>query len=111
MQVAGYWLFDSSASGLGEWIEYRNESGLETKIEGTIDMFFSDSYLPFRESELRRFVPQIDPRGLILVHDASSEFRVVREAVLRLEQEGLISTVLLSTPRGVAVAQKRQGRK
>jgi predicted O-methyltransferase YrrM len=99
------------ASGIGEWIEYRNESSLETKIEGMIDIFFSDSHLSIRENEIRHFLPQIDPRGLILVHDASSQFRVVREAMLRLEQEGLISTVLLSTPRGVAVAQKREGRK
>jgi hypothetical protein len=48
---------------------------------------------------------------LILIHDASSHFKVVREAALRLEQEGLISVVLLSTPRGLVIAQKRAGRK
>jgi predicted O-methyltransferase YrrM/uncharacterized MnhB-related membrane protein len=99
------------ASGLGDWIEYRNASSLETPIEGTIDIFFSDSHLTIREQEIRRFLPQIDARGLILVHDASSHFKVVREAALRLEQEGLISVVLLSTPRGLAIAQKRAGRK
>jgi predicted O-methyltransferase YrrM len=99
------------ASGLGNWIEYRNESSLETRIEGTIDLLFSDSHSPIREQEIRRFLPQIDPRGLILVHDASSHFKIVREAALRLEQEGLISVVLLSTPRGLVVAQKRAGRK
>jgi len=99
------------ASGLGDWIEYRNASSLETKIDGTIDIFFSDSHLPIREDEIRRFLPQINPQGLILVHDASSHFAVVRDAVLRLEAEGLISTVLLSTPRGLVVAQKRDGRK
>ena len=99
------------ASGLGDWIEYRNASSLESKIDGTIDIFFSDSHLPIREDEIRRFLPQINPQGLILVHDASSHFGVVRDAVLRLEAEGLISTVLLSTPRGMVVAQKRQNRK
>jgi predicted O-methyltransferase YrrM len=99
------------ASGLGDWIEYRNASSLETPIEGTIDIFFSDSHLTIREQEIRRFLPQIDARGLILVHDASSHFKVVREAALRLEQEGLISVVLLSTPRGLVIAQKREGRK
>jgi len=98
------------ASGLGEWIEYRNESSLESRIDGTIDLLFSDSHLTIREQEIRRFLPQIDPRGLILIHDASSHFRVVREAALRLEQEGLISVVLLSTPRGLVIAQRRQGR-
>jgi predicted O-methyltransferase YrrM len=99
------------ASGLGDWIEYRNASSLETPIDGTIDIFFSDSHLTIREQEIRRFLPQIDARGLILVHDASSHFKVVREAALRLEQEDLISVVLLSTPRGLVIAQKREGRK
>jgi predicted O-methyltransferase YrrM len=99
------------SSGLGSWIEYRNESSLETQIHGTIDILFSDSHLTIREQEIRRFLPQIDPCGLILIHDASSHFHVVREAALRLEQEGLISVVLLPTPRGLVVAQKRAGRK
>lgn len=98
------------SSGLGSWIEYRNESSLETRIDGTIDIFFSDSHLTIREQEIRRFLPQINPHGLILVHDASSHFQVVREAVLRLEQEGLISVVFLPTPRGLVIAQKRAGR-
>jgi predicted O-methyltransferase YrrM len=98
-------------SGLRDWIEYRNASSLETPIDGTIDLLFSDSHLTIREQEIRRFLPQIDPRGLILIHDASSHFKVVREAALRLEQEGLISVVMLSTPRGLVIAQKHAGRK
>jgi predicted O-methyltransferase YrrM len=98
-------------SGLRDWIEYRNASSLEAPIDGTIDLLFSDSHLTIREQEIRRFLPQIDARGLILIHDASSHFKVVREAALRLEQEGLISVVLLSTPRGLVIAQKRAGRK
>jgi hypothetical protein len=35
----------------------------------------------------------------------------VREAALRLESEGLVSVVLLPTPRGLVIAQKREGRK
>lgn len=99
------------ASGLSDWIENRNESSLESRIEGTIDILFSDSHLTIREQEIRRLLPQIDPRGLIVVHDASSHFQVVREVMLRLEAEGLVSVVLLPTPRGVAIAQKREGRK
>jgi predicted O-methyltransferase YrrM len=99
------------ASGLGSWIEYRNESSLDTQIDGVIDILFSDSHLDIREQEIRRFLPQIDPRGLILIHDASSHFQVVREAALRLEKEGLLSVLLLATPRGLVIAQKRAGRK
>ena len=99
------------ASPYGDLIELRNESSLEMKVEGTIDLFFSDSDLPIREEEVRRYLPQISPFGLILMHDASSHLKQVRAAALKLEAEGLISVVLLSTPRGLVVAQKREGRK
>ncbi len=99
------------ASGLSGWIESRLESSLDAKIDGTIDLLFSDSHLPNREAEVRRLLPHIDPRGLVLIHDASSHFHIVREAVLRLEAEGLISSVLMSTPRGLAIAQRREGRR
>jgi predicted O-methyltransferase YrrM len=100
-----------AGSGLAEWIELRNESSLEMKVEGAIDLFFSDSDMSIREEEIRRFLPQINPYGLILMHDASSHLKVVRDAALKLEREGLISVVLLRTPRGLVVAQKREGRK
>ncbi|MDP9038475.1 MAG: class I SAM-dependent methyltransferase [Acidobacteriota bacterium] len=98
------------ASPLNRYIELRNESSLEMHIEGAIDLFFSDSDLPIREAEVKRFLPQMNPHGLILMHDASSHLRLVREAALRMEDEGLLSVVLLPTPRGLVVAQPRAGR-
>jgi predicted O-methyltransferase YrrM len=97
-------------SGLSDWIELRNESSLEMTVNGEIDIFFSDSDPPLREREVRRFLPQIKPTGVILMHDASSHMKTVREAALKLEQEGLISAVLLSTPRGLVLGQRRAGR-
>ncbi len=99
------------ASELRELIDLRNESSLEMEVDGTIDLFFSDSDMPIREQEVRRYLPQISPFGIILMHDASSHLKQVREAALKLESEGLISVVLLPTPRGLVVAQKKQGRK
>ena len=99
------------ASGLAKWIEFRNESSLDMKVEGTIDILYSDSDLPIREQEVRRFLPQIATGGLILMHDANSHEAIVRQAALKLEAEGLLSVVLLPTPRGLVLAQKRQGRK
>jgi predicted O-methyltransferase YrrM/protein-S-isoprenylcysteine O-methyltransferase Ste14 len=100
-----------AASGLSEWIECLNESSLDMKIDGTIDIFFSDSDIPIREKEIRKFLPQINPNGIVLTHDASSHYKIVREAALRLEEEGLLSVVLVATPRGLVIAQKREGRK
>ena len=99
-----------AASGLAEWIDLRMESSLEMKVEGRIDLLFGDSDMPVRESEVRRFLPQLNPYGLVLLHDASSHLKVVREAAQRLEAEGLLSCVYLPTPRGLVVAQKREGR-
>jgi predicted O-methyltransferase YrrM/prolipoprotein diacylglyceryltransferase len=98
-------------SGLASWIDCRLGSSLDLEVEGQIDLLFSDSELEIREKEVRRFLPQVNPNGIILMHDASSYLKTVREAALRLEDEGLISVVLLPTPRGLVIAQKREGRK
>lgn len=98
------------ASGLASWIDNRNASSLETQVEGTIDLLFSDSHRTIRGKEIRRWLPQIEARGLILIHDTSPHYPVVRETVLELEREGLLSIVMLPTPRGLVIAQKREGR-
>ena len=98
------------ASPLAPWIELRNQSSLEMHVEGTIDLFFSDSDLDIREAEVKRFLPQINPHGIILMHDASSHLKTVRSAALKMESEGLISVVLLPTPRGLVIAQPRANR-
>jgi prolipoprotein diacylglyceryl transferase len=100
-----------AASGLADWIECRNESSLDTDAPSRIDLLFSDSDPPLREKEVRRFLPQMNPNGLILMHDASSHLKTVREAALKMEQEGLISAILMPTPRGLVIAQRRSGRK
>jgi len=100
-----------AASDVREWIDLRNESSLEMQVEGEIDLLFSDSDLDIREAEVRRYLPQINPQGLILMHDASSHLEKVRAAAFKLEQEGLISAIFLPTPRGLVAAQKRAGRR
>lgn len=99
------------ASPLARFIELRNESSLEMKVEGTIDLFFSDSDVDIRAAEVKRFLPQIRPTGLILMHDASSHMKTVREAAFSLEAEGLVSCIFLPTPRGLVLAQRRAERR
>jgi prolipoprotein diacylglyceryl transferase len=98
------------SSGLGRWVDCRCESSLDVKVPGAIDVLFCDSLPELREPEVRHFLPQVNPNGVILMHDASSHLKTVREAALRMEREGLISVVLLPTPRGLVLAQKREGR-
>ncbi len=97
-------------SPLMPFIELRNQSSLDMTIAGSIDLFFSDSDMPIREQEVKRFLPQISPNGIILLHDASSHHKIVREAAKSMEAEGLLSVVLLPTPRGLAIAQPRARR-
>ena len=97
-------------SGLASWIDSRLGSSLDFQLDEQIDLLFSDSELEIREKEVRRFLPRMNPNGIILMHDASSYLKTVREAALRMESEGLISVVLIPTPRGLVVAQKRPGR-
>jgi predicted O-methyltransferase YrrM len=97
-----------AGSGLSEWIECRNESSLEVKVNGRIDLLFSDSDMSVREQEVRHFLPLINTNGVILMHDASSHLKVVRQSALKLEAEGLLSVLFLPTPRGLVMAQKRE---
>ncbi len=87
------------------WVDLRNESSLEMRVEGRIDLLFSDSDPELREPEVRRYLPQMSPWGLVVIHDASSHMRTVREAALRMEREGLLRVLLLPTPRGLVLAQ------
>jgi predicted O-methyltransferase YrrM len=89
-------------------IDMRNESSLDIRVDERIDLLFSDSDISIRELEIRRFIPQMNPNGIILIHDASSHLRTVRDLALRLQSEGLLSALFLPTPRGLVVAQKRE---
>ena len=97
-----------AGSPLAPWMELRNESSLEMKVDGRIDLLFSDSDPELREAEVKRYLPQMNPNGLILIHDASTHLKAVREAALRLEAEGLLRILLLPTPRGLVLAQPRK---
>ncbi len=99
-----------ASSDLRNFIELRNESSLEMQVSGSIDLLFSDSDVIIREAEVRRFLPQIRSTGLILLHDASSHLKTVRQAAISLESEGLLSCIFLPTPRGLVMGQKREGR-
>ena len=92
---------------LSAYVDLRNESSLEMPVHGTIDLLFCDSDPDLREAEVRRFLPQMSPWGLVVIHDASSHLQTVREATLKLEREGLLSVLMLPTPRGLVLAQPK----
>ena len=63
------------------------------------------------EARCGHSVPHLmSSKGMPNIHDASSHLKTVRDAGKALEDEGLLSCVYLPTPRGLIVAQKREGR-
>lgn len=99
-------------SSVSDVIDMHHCSSLDLQVEGPIDILFSDSEPSIRCDEIRRFWDQIPPAGLIVVHDVNSgDHDDLRQRVLDLDRSGQLSVVLLPTPRGLAVCQKRQGRR
>lgn len=93
-------------------VETRLESSLTGEVSGTIDMLLLDSEPTIRIDELVKFWPQLSPHALIMFHDVCTNqwHRPLREKVLELDRQGKLSVVLLPTPRGLALCQKREGR-
>jgi predicted O-methyltransferase YrrM len=98
---------------LSEWCDCRLESSLEMASPpgGVIDLLFSDSLPEIRVKEIYRFWDALDTRSLIVVHDVNSgAHKPLRDEMLQQDMAGKLSVVLLPTPRGLAVCQKREGR-
>lgn len=101
-------------ANLSEWVDCRLESSLEMANlpAGTIDLLFSDSLPEIRVKEIEYFWDSLSPSSLIVVHDVNSGcHKPLRDEMLAQDAMGKLSVVLLPTPRGLAVCQKREGRK
>ena len=88
------------ANGFGQVSELR--PGAEPDVRGAIDLLLCAGGPPTCEAEIRRLVPHLAASGIVLLHDP--------ETALRLEQEGLLSVVLLPMPGTIVLAQKRAAR-
>jgi hypothetical protein len=84
------------ANGAGKTSEIAAGAAPKAKI----DMLLCGSAA--QEDEIRRLLPQVSPHGLVLLHD--------RDAALRMQQEGLLSAVLMPTPDPLILAQRREKR-
>jgi len=97
-----------AAAGLTALVEVRNQSVLESRIEGNIDLLFCSANY---EQVVQRFLPQINPFGLLLLHTSGGDYEKAREFALRLDREGILSVVLLPANLKLVMAQKRSGRR
>ena len=93
------------AEGLCDFIELRNQSSLQATIADPIDMLLLDSELHLRVHEFERLRPQLRPGAIVIFHDTSTLHRIVREDVIRLTQQRLLTTLMFPSPRGLAVCQ------
>jgi predicted O-methyltransferase YrrM len=98
---------------LTEWCDCRLESSLEmANLPGEpIDLLFSDSLPEIRIQEIYRFWDKLDTRSLVVVHDVNSGcHKPLRDQIIQQDTDGKLSVVMLPTPRGLAICQKREGR-
>lgn len=97
---------------LSEWVECRKESSLEMDCgDEVIDLLFADSAIEIRLKEIQRFWDRLDTRSLVVVHDVNSgAHNTLREEILSTDKRRELSVVLLPTPRGLALCQKRAHR-
>lgn len=96
---------------MADLVDCRLESSLETKVEGAVDLLFTDSEPTLRVKEMERFWEQLAPSSVIVCHDVNSgAHKELRGEVLGLDEARRLSVVLLPTPRGLAICQKREGR-
>jgi predicted O-methyltransferase YrrM len=98
-------------SKLGDVVECRLTSSLEMKVEGPIDFLFSDSEPTIRMQEIQHFKPHLSKHAVIAIHDVNTGcHRNLRQQVITADEERFMSSVLLPTPRGLAICQLREGR-
>lgn len=84
---------------------------LDIAVDQPIDLLFSDSMPNIRMKELEKFDANLSTQSLIAIHDVNSGFHAqLRETVLKQDKDRKLSVVLLPTPRGLALCQKREGR-
>ena len=98
---------------LSLWVDFRKCSSLELDIREPIDILFSDSDPRIRMREVGHLWNRLTPTSLILIHDVNSGgHNELRREVLSWEKEcdKILSVVMLPTPRGLAICQKRHGR-
>jgi predicted O-methyltransferase YrrM len=96
---------------LAEYVDCRLESSLDLAVSESINLLFFDSLPDIRIQELDRFLPQMAPHGVIILHDVNSGFHGnLRRDILKQDKERRLSVVMLPTPRGLAICQKREGR-
>ncbi len=92
-------------AGLHDLVEVRNRSSLQATVGSNIDMLVLDSELSLRVQEFEYFRPNLRPSAIVIFHDTSTNHRIVREDVRRLTAQGLLTSIILSTPRGLAICQ------
>lgn len=98
-------------SGLEDFAECREQSSLELGIDEDIDLLFLDSEPSLRVAELEYFWQRLTPQSLVVIHDVNSGFHSpLRQQVIQLDKQRKLSVVLLPTPRGLALGQKREER-
>lgn len=90
---------------LTKFVEIRNQSSVSGVVDGSIDLLLLDSELPLRVSEFGYYRHQLFRGAIMIFHDTSTIHRIVREAVEDLVARRLLTCVMFSSLRGLAICQ------
>lgn len=88
-------------------VEIVHSDSLQYTPAQPIDLLFCDSDQFTVISEIERFLPQLSPRGIVVVHDSSPHKGEPRAGLEALEERGLIKALHLPTPRGLTLIQPK----
>lgn len=91
---------------LAKWVNVVKGSSLELEVQDPIDILFCDSDPRIRMQEVSHFWDKLHVNSLILIHDVNSGcHNELRQELLGWHDR--LSIVMLPTPRGLAICQKR----
>jgi glycosyltransferase involved in cell wall biosynthesis len=94
-------------TNLGEYVEAFNHSVLEGAVPGPIDLLVLDGRPEDRAAEFKRLRSFLRLGSLVIFHDAGDGNPFVRRLVNRLVTLGVLSSLVVQSPRGFAVCQFR----
>jgi len=89
--------------------EILQRSSLDYEPVGKINLLFCDSELHLRATEILHFLPWMDERSIIAVHDTGNHRPRPLNDLEKLRNDGVANLIHFDTPRGLSLLQLRPG--
>jgi predicted O-methyltransferase YrrM len=93
--------------GVSGFVEIRNQSSMQGAVDEQIGILLLDSESSLRGSEFEHFGSYLQAGAIIMFQDTSLVHQVEPRDVRKLMADGLLTGVILPSPRGMAICQYR----